>query len=407
MSEIPFIFENAKEVGHAVLEAEKKYLDSNKTLFDHLRKGYPEYYNNVDSNMFVMTNVGYDRYSLKPNLARRGFLFRGETEYHHRSVANFYRNRTREERTFLNVKRDEFNLLFYSHPMVQLLRFGIKVDGQIYRFSVSPYALAQHYLFETSLIDLTSNLYVALFFATNSADKDGVHYHPYDGDEEFGYIYTYNLFPMFSFHADGLRTVGLQPFYRPGLQRGFVIETDEHYNLREDPKVHVYKFRHDKAYAKILNDMFLGGERLFPNDDLSIMTNIIRNRKNTVSEQAFKLNCRFNPHCNPRDIENDLLKHGVKIEDSCPVLFDKVSTAPYYSVVREQIWPNFCNAIYKPNEKDNARFIDKMLELAYDEEYEEFFEWDKFDLDKNRKRLSKQIDYHCDKPLSALDSMIL
>lgn len=397
------IFEDAKVLSEYLLEEEEKYIAQVKKhpLYfpDH------EFVNDQDSDKFIMTPVGKNRFSLKPNLSNRGFLFRGETEFHSPSVASYYRIKNEGKRFCCNAKRDEFNMLYYSHPLVQMLRFGVKPEKKTLRFAIGQYGTAQHYLYETSLIDFTSWLTVAIFFATN-ATTDGIHYKPYAGNQDLGYLYVYKIHPGVTFKDSEIVTIGLQPFPRSGIQRGFALQSNLNTDITKHPNIDIYMFRHDRTQSQIANSFFKGGERLFPNDDLSTMSELIRTKyKNEISRDAFDFHKKFNPHCQ----EEYLLKmfgNELKVVDKPAILFNQLNLTTYYHI-NDKHWGDFCSHIYNPYTDDNDRFIDSMIELKNIDEYKEFFYPEYYDEERMQKRLNKQIEVQTSNNTSLLDNLSL
>ena len=85
------------------------------------------YFNKAAPDQFVMSRLGSGRYSLKPNLHRRKFLFRGQTHFYDPCLSSL--NRENHYYVEESMLRDEMVLLMLSHPLVQLLDQGIVIDG--------------------------------------------------------------------------------------------------------------------------------------------------------------------------------------------------------------------------------------------------------------------------------------
>lgn len=141
--ENPFIFSNAGELNDMLFLNQEAYINSVTRCFSNFLP-HPdfEFWNSESDDVFVMCRVGHRRYSLKLNLAYTWRLYRGENEYHNPSVSNYYRDKNRHYWAGPNALRQEFVLLTLSHPLVQLLAFGIKYRSKIIRFAVPVYSLA-------------------------------------------------------------------------------------------------------------------------------------------------------------------------------------------------------------------------------------------------------------------------
>ena len=84
---------------------------------------------------------------------------------------------------------------------------------------------------------MTSDIRIALFFAMCDYDRVADCYHPKFEDKEYvGYVYAYPVIGAIMsnqgmveghFLMHDLRVIGLQPFSRPGSQRGFSLHVEE------------------------------------------------------------------------------------------------------------------------------------------------------------------------------------
>lgn len=176
-----YIFENIDEALKYVLDLEQKALESDtyrqfppmmmrhiSGMFSQLfsdemaRQAYvpvntldyplSAWFNNASADKFVMTRLNSGRYSLKPNLRYRKYLFRGESEYHNPCKPNLSRNPKQKRFTKELMKGQEMMLLLLSHPLVQLLDMGVELCGALCRFEMNLYGLTQHYYNKTSFL---------------------------------------------------------------------------------------------------------------------------------------------------------------------------------------------------------------------------------------------------------------
>jgi hypothetical protein len=154
--------------------------------------------------------------------------------------------------------------------------------------------LAQHYGFETSLLDITNDARVALFFATCQYDWDTDSYRPLtqkdidreptaDANPRFGMIFhspdwvTDYLAPMGSI-GFGMRNpdvftravpyplsssaldgtsfqIGYQPFYRCQYQRGYIYPMRENQPMQQNDHFEKLRFRQSVTLSKRIYDM--------------------------------------------------------------------------------------------------------------------------------------------------------
>ncbi len=240
---------------------------------------------------------------LKPTTSCFNSYFRGQTQYFNYCRPVLYRDEKKDkiERFIDRIRSSEFELLLQTHPFVKLV-YEQGIGFKNYRediwiqLNVNYLGLAQHYELETELLDFTSDKWVAAFFATCIKKKGK--YLPIDEHEDkvrFGVVYRYtlppeNLLPSnenFNY-KNNFSIIGLQPFKRPGEQKGFALQLDEGENLNHIHGIEKYLFRHDKLAAEIIFNRKNQGKDLFPFDELEELTLKIKTSKK-ISNNAFKL----------------------------------------------------------------------------------------------------------------------
>ena len=152
-----------------------------------------------------------------------------------------------------------FRRLLNSHPVV-------KYFFQRHHFLVDYEGLAQHYGLKTSVLDLTSGLDIALFFATCQYDDASDSYYPYDDGKEHDAI-LYIFIPILDnepspsldageYLNGNIRPIGLQAFPRPGVQEGYGVHIPKggsikcymyHFSFSCDDSLHYYNYFTEKA----------------------------------------------------------------------------------------------------------------------------------------------------------------
>lgn len=228
----------------------------------------------VDTNRNVTINLGYE-----PHLIR--YLFRGENESHCPCVPSLYRVPPNADMAFF--KNLFIKLLQRAMFMDLLLENACKIDlyQEILQKLHLPVnlqldAIAQHYGYPTDILDLSSNLEVALFFAT-SFYKDGKYYPARSAGDAYIYVVDYapmliklgiaDAYDIKEFqHPPGV--IGLQPLLRPASQRGFGVrlaKDDDFNSLKHVKRFHI-KYSKDEAQA--IFNKFHGGHDLFDHDHL-------------------------------------------------------------------------------------------------------------------------------------------
>jgi hypothetical protein len=243
-------------------------------------------------NPGVILNTPVGR-AIMPNLMHP-FVYRGQNQEYDYFIPSIYRKPihpdgfTDELRLFYReLQLVEFCLFINSFPRVKKWRE--------YGFYVWEECIAQHYGLYTSLLDITNNFDVALFFACCKYDHINNSYRPLSTMDikgnQYGVIYGkfFDLIPPLE--QIPYKPLGFQPFMRPNNQRGFTVclynnkqATEE--SLSFDWKI---KFKHDIGYSKKVFDEFDGGEKIFVKKDVNKIENIINQIKDAseYSQAAF------------------------------------------------------------------------------------------------------------------------
>ena len=193
------------------------------------------------------------------------FLFyRGEKERYPSSKPNYYRIPVGPKRIVSDIKKCDFELFLLETDEIQRrLREHEKVDLL---------ALAQHYEFPTKMLDITSDIVVAAYFATHEMDpvtrtmipvKEGVG----------------RLFYFHGIYEQGenakLRVFGDQFFCRPINQCGFgyVMEETEDFQKTSSYVEFNQKYEMNQLLGNVIN----GAELIYPQEQIVVVAETIRN----------------------------------------------------------------------------------------------------------------------------------
>ncbi len=206
---------------------------------------------------------GDGSFTLWPCAVDYAFLFRGQQAFYKKCVPTLFRSEHTPDQLFLErLKIVEFELLAKQYPSVQFFE-----DKKI---RIDYIGLAQHYLFKTEVLDLTSDIDVAMFFAMCDFDYENDCYHAKSEKREYiGYVYVYpfvqNILEDNRISFDRVRPIGLQPFKRPGEQCGYAL----YMNKKQSFKSSIYSFSYTPKDSKYILDYFQKERPLFFKDKFS------------------------------------------------------------------------------------------------------------------------------------------
>ena len=195
------------------------------------------------------------------------FIYRGQT--HNKPfvpTANrfrFWKKEDKINKCIAWVKKQEFIQLFKDTPYYARCQ-NFEVLNCKFRFDME--AIAQHYGFISNYLDITRDLFVALFFAYTYVDENG-QYKPIDNFRKYKPIlFVGNLKKIFSKYPNCLKIIGFQALLRPCVQKAMAIEILK----KEKIKPLFEKIKLPKSYA-IACEIFKranGGLNIFPKNDI-------------------------------------------------------------------------------------------------------------------------------------------
>lgn len=251
-----------------LLSAIKRYQQSRELADGDVRFSLPE-------GMFEKLDDGSGNYFLIPATTDLAFLFRGQGAFYKECLPTLLRREWKPLDLFIAQMRVvEFELMLKQYPAVQyFIREHLIVDYV---------GLAQHYGLLTDVLDLTSDLHTALFFAMCDYDSADDCYRAKKEDTEYiGYLYAYpaiasamqnNSSAFGQFLKNDLRVIGLQPFVRPGAQRGFSLHLS-----KDNPfKGYLYSFSYSKEDSERYLEKMIDDRRLWAKDFIAEKTKLVR-----------------------------------------------------------------------------------------------------------------------------------
>lgn len=368
-------FEDVDEAADYILKIERDYLtaDTYRQKIDN-----EQYFYDFENDMFRISwaspNVGYyalsdalypcfvvnqlapqvvgneiifPRFTIKPSLRNNKFLFRGQSEFHAPCKPSIFR-KVRDSYVDDVIQMNELKVLLRQHPLVKLFEQGFMLMNEFIKFKINYSGLGQHYYNKTNLLDLTSEMEVAKFFAVTYFDMENDRYVPYSGDK-LGVLYYYEIKPdSFNRKKSPIDTIGKQPFMRSGNQYGFLIPLEENDDFNVFPDVHYVFFKHNSTITNRIFEESLKGDKYMPQEMLR--SNWYRRMsddatKQRVSIEALKLNYLENPQMSHTKILKDLRSKGFSIDPKYTSHFTEDELASYYNHSLE-IWEEFCSNIY-------------------------------------------------------------
>lgn len=337
------------------IEKQKFFYDLNKHCFRiHWASSYvSQYTNTLPTRSYFVNQMDTDWFSLKPNLNRHKFLYRGQSDHYEGKpcVPNLFRNEQNNiDRDYIEylIFSQEMELMLYTHPLVKLFQQGIELLHDTFKIRVNYRGLAQHYYNKSTMLDLSSDLEVMKFFATTNYIDDK--YVPCINTSHLGVIYCYELqYPGAFWKKEGysLKTIGKHIFMRPGAQCGFLLDMDYGVDFKNIPEVTTLYFKHDPKVSEEIFAQSYYSKAYFADDLLQhACDDRLRDRKNNrvVSRKAAELNAYINKITVDEVIEI-LKSKGITVDDFIPE-FTKEELDCYYESIQHGWWEEFCNDIH-------------------------------------------------------------
>lgn len=348
-----------------------------------IHKPFAEYFNDYDDKKFIAVRLSSrdpqrpEKFAFKPNLKNRAFLFRGQSGFYDPSTPSLLRKK-KGRFVVENIFYEEFVLALKDHPLIRLFWDGIELCGHRYFFEVTYYGLAQHYGFKTRVMDLTSDLDVAKFFAVTDYNEKTDTYSPVIDESRYGVFYYWDnvrhplaFQPIF---GGNLSSIGLQVFPRSGRQKGFLFSMYREQNFNDIPFVRYKLFRHDAAISKQIYKMARRGKLYFPEDELSSLAQRIRCSK-ILSGKAFSKNLESNPKDDKNANYNDCKASGIDIDFFKEhITFNDIEKDMFRKKIKKGFWMEFCNQIVFPNDKEGV-IMNEFINLPKNPAYKKYFQW--------------------------------
>lgn len=204
----------------------------------------------------------------------QSMLLRGETSLYPECKASLYRVSDKRKRIAERVKAQDFMLLLSSLEEVRRWQHG--------GLHLNLPALAQHYGFATEMLDLTSDIVVAAFFATHYFDTRKLRFEVVSaGVGRIRYVQLPKL-------AERAFPIGLQPFQRPGLQSGFGVLLGEGEDFAQMSES--VRFKQGEEMNRRFSRAILTNRMTLPNEDIMQVATLIHDSP-VVTQSAVQALC--------------------------------------------------------------------------------------------------------------------
>lgn len=242
-----------------------------KNMFDYEKRqdGITEKLIHTDPEKFeIIKSERTGKLFVIPAANDFSLLFRGQADEINPCLPTLHRKSPNPLQIFIERLRFvEFEKLLDSHPLVRFY----KSKG----FTLSTEGLAQHYGLKTEVMDFTSDIDIALFFAMcpyDSAKDDYIL--PSESAPHKGIIYVLNPyiydFTLLSNNKaeifnETVQPIGLQPFERPAMQKGYGILLPSGKSLN---KVRMFDFEYTMEEAVEYHRKYTERSVLWTKDEL-------------------------------------------------------------------------------------------------------------------------------------------
>ncbi|WP_321469296.1 FRG domain-containing protein [Halarcobacter sp.] len=219
------------------------------------------------------------------------FLYRGENSNNRPTCKpTLFRNLNAEKKLILILKKYEFLYAIKTHPLTKEFRDRYFLTSYPkfpnYKLKLDYEAIAQHYGFITSHLDLTRDKNVAMFFMTSKYISEEKRYIPISDNSKKGILYTYDF--KFGVGKHSINPIGFQPFSRPDKQKAFSMIFNKNVDFNSFDFVQKEEHILSKDFCEKYYEMFEGGSRLFPIDEVSEVSEVIKD-SDYISKDSIEL----------------------------------------------------------------------------------------------------------------------
>lgn len=248
---------------------------------------------------------------LRPN-GDKNYFYRGQVKEFNPCLSSIDRIHNEFDVRLSRLKCLELEHLYKNTTLLSEQEcLWISAFGHDYKYQIDYLSLAQHYNFHTDYLDLTNDLLIAAFFATNRYDFETDSFIPMTTD--LGVIYRYMDLNDFR-----VTILGLQPFPRPGNQKAFAIRLKQMEDFSTLPSVTKTVFSHSLECSEFLYEVFDGGKILFPDDPIAKIAKKINYERVFTYDSLNALHERYFSDMSLSDLREYFVKNGISFVSSVP-----------------------------------------------------------------------------------------
>jgi hypothetical protein len=342
-----------------------------------------DFYKDFFSDMYIDGWISRYPHGTVVRQAQRSYYYRGESQVFSSSQSSLHRTLkkitdkeealVKELVSFMKIVDFLDLLLRFNHTQEFLLLSFKCNDKPIGGIDLLYEQLAQHYGLETTWLDITSDLEVALFFACCKFNTISKKWEPLNKNDfnvkyetQYGVIFRRaSWYPTNhlsdKFQDINILPVGFQPFMRCHMQNAYVAMMDKSYSLQDDNSFEIFQFRHDEELCNSIFEKMNYGKNIYPHEGLNLMDEEINDIKerSVFNQDTFDYTCeeeRFKSY--DKDMLKSLLsKYDYKIINACNYFSNKK--------IRE------INEVYKDFDIETTYNIRLRTRLTYTSPYDE------------------------------------
>lgn len=275
---------------------------------------------------YYLVQTSPDKYRMMPGPEFCPRLYRGQTKRYSTCKPQLFRgidkNNARQKFCdfyFWSVKRYELAHIVFHHPAVKDI-LSWDFDGLVFDFDIQ--AVAQHYQYQTQMLDLSRNRDVAMFFATHGFEGNELVPRPAVGSEAV--LYTIDLREMWQSQKKSefrLVPIGIDPLPRSAAQSAFALEMDIGGDLEQVAGVQIETFTVTEELALSSAEKVGSEKSLFPYDSFESVISEARDSME-VNREAIRMM-----------VELGLAPEGMSVPDIADII-----TEGGYSVISGELY---------------------------------------------------------------------